>query len=135
MTELKLAIDASASPSTISAIEDDINEILYVDRPDELKEIKIKNEINPFRGYNDADIRFIISQGNIPIEVRTKWENGEAIWQDLEVENPELFDFAYLEIVKLFNAKTQEYITKIQGEQDKQAKKEAALYQQQPFSQ
>jgi hypothetical protein len=135
MTELKLAKDASASTSTIAAIEDDINEILYSDRPDELKEMRIKNEINPFRGVANADIRFIISQGNVPVNIRTLWENFESIFQDLEVQYPELFDFAYPEIVKLVKAKTLEYITNIQGEQDKQAEKEAALYQQQPFGQ
>lgn len=135
MTELKLAKDASASTSTIAAIEDDINEILYSDRPDELKEMRIKNEINPFRGVTPADIRFIISQGNVPIYNRTLWENFEAIFQDLEVKYPELFDFAYPKIVELVKAKTLEYIANITGEQDAQAEKEAALYQQQPFGQ
>jgi hypothetical protein len=97
--------------------------------------MRIKNEINPFRGVANADIRFIISQGNVPVNIRTLWENFESIFQDLESENPELFDFAYPEIVKLVKAKTLEYITNIQGEQDKQAEKEAALYQQQPFGQ
>ena len=119
MTELKLAKDASASTSTISAIEDDINEILYSDRPEELKEMRIKNEINPFRGYSEADIRFIISQDNIPIENRTLWENFEAIFQDLEVEHqsPWLFDLAYTKIVKLVKEKTDEYVIKIKAEQ------------------
>jgi len=116
--DLKAAKDADAATSTISVIEDDINEILYSDRPDELKEIKIKNQINPFRGYKDADIRFIISQGNIPLLVRTKWENFESIFQDLEVEHesPWLFDMAYPKIVELVNAKTEEYVKKIQDE-------------------
>ena len=63
MEELKRAKDASASTSTIAAIEDDINEILYADRPDELKAIRVKNAVNPFRGYNEEHIRLLISQG------------------------------------------------------------------------
>ena len=122
MTELKMAKDASASTSTISAIEDDINELLYSDRPDTLKEIRIKNEINPFRGYSEADIRFIISQGNVPKENRTLWENLESIFQDLEVENddPWLYDLAYSKIVELVKAKTQEYMLIIEGEKPAQ---------------
>lgn len=50
MTELKMAKDAGSSTSTISAIEDDINEILYSDRPDELKEIRIKKQDQPIQG-------------------------------------------------------------------------------------
>ncbi len=122
MTELKMAKDASASTSTISAIEDDINEILYSDRPEELREMRIKNEINPFRGYSESDIRFIIAQDNIPIENRTLWENFEAIFQDLEVEHqsPWLFDLAYTKIVKLVKAKTDEYVIKIKEEKPKE---------------
>jgi hypothetical protein len=116
MTELKMAKDASASTSTISAIEDDINEILYSDRPEELKEMKIKNEINPFRGVNDTDIRFIITMDNIPLYNRTLWENFESIFQDLEVENPELYDMAYSKIIELVKVKTQEYIDNIKAE-------------------
>jgi hypothetical protein len=134
MTELKMAKDAAASTSTIAAIEDDINEILYSDRPDALKEIKIKNLINPFRGYSEADIRFIISQGNVPLYNRTLWENFEAIFQELEAQyqEPWLFDMAYSKILVLVKAKTDEYMLRITGEQDAKAKKEAALYQQ-PF--
>lgn len=118
MTELKMAKDAGASTSTISAIEDDINEILYSDRPDELKEMRIKNEINPFRGFSEADIRFIISQNNVPLYNRTLWENFESIFQDLEVEHqdPWLFDMAYDKIVTLVKAKTEEYMAKIKAE-------------------
>ena len=118
MTELKLAKDAGASTSTIAAIEDDINEILYSDRPDALKEIRIKNLINPFRGYTEADIRFIISQNNVPLYNRTLWENFESIFQDLEAENqnPWLFDLAYDKILELVHTKTEEYIQKIKDE-------------------
>lgn len=118
MTELKTAKDAGASTSTISAIEDDINEILYSDRPEELKEMRIKNEINPFRGVSNADIRFIISQNNVPLYNRTLWENFEAIFQELEVENqnPWLYDLNYEMIVEKVKIKTQEYMTIIDSE-------------------
>jgi DNA-binding XRE family transcriptional regulator len=118
MTELKMAKDAGASTSTISAIEDDINEILYSDRPNTLKEMRIKNLINPFRGVSQADIRFIISQNNIPLYNRTLWENFESIFQDLEVEHqdPWLFDLAYEKINELVKLKTAEYMVKIESE-------------------
>jgi hypothetical protein len=133
MSDLKMAKDAGASTSTISAIEDDINEILYLDRPEILKEIRIKNLINPFRGYSESDIRFIISQGNVPLYNRTLWENFESIFQDMEAENqdPWLFDLAYELILEKVKAKTEEYMANISGEQQKKAEEEAKLYQ--PF--
>lgn len=117
-SDLKMAKDASASTSTISKLEDDINEILYIDQPEELKEIRVKNEINPFRGYSPADIHFIISQGNVPLYVRTLWENFESIFQDLELENqdPWLFDMSEEKINQLVRTKTEEYMKIIEEE-------------------
>ena len=104
-----------------AAIEDDINEILYSDRPESLKEMRIKNNINPFRGYSEANIRFIISQGNTTVYNRTLWENMESIFQDLEVEheNPWLYDLDISKIRELVKAKTEEYVNMIG--QEKQA--------------
>jgi len=118
MMELKTAKEAGSSTSTIAAIEDDINEILYSDRPDALKEIRIKNLINPFRGYTEADIRFIISQNNVPLYNRTLWENFESIFQELEsqYQDPWLFDLAYDKILELVKAKTEEYMQTIKDE-------------------
>ena len=118
MEELKKAKDAAASTSTIAAIEDDINEILYSDRPEALKEIRIKNQINPFRGYSEANIRFIISQGNVPKYQRTLWENLESIFSDLENESKDVwfYDLAYDVIRKKVRAKTDEYMGIIDGE-------------------
>jgi hypothetical protein len=125
MTELKTAKDAGASTSTIAAIEDDINEILYFDRPDALKQIRIKNAINPFRGYSEANIRFIISQGNTTVFNRTLWENLEAIFQELELEVTDLYDLEPKMLKQKVTDKTNEFITKIDGEK----KKEAELYE------
>ena len=131
MEELQMAKNAGASTSTIAAIEDDINEILYSDRPEALKEMRIKNQINPFRGYSEANIRFIISQGNAPKQSVVLWENLEAIFQDLEVENPELYDLAYELIVTKVKEKTAEYMALIDGE--KQAEMEQMAATQQPL--
>jgi len=116
MTELKMAKDADASTSTIMAIEDDINEILYSDRPEELKKMRIKNKINPFRGSTEADIRFIISQNNIPLAVRTLYENFEAIFQELEQQYPELYDMNENKINELVKVKTDEFVVLIKAE-------------------
>ena len=136
MLELKAAKDAGASTSTIAAIEDDINEILYSDRPEALKEMRIKNNINPFRGYSEANIRFIISQGNTTLYNRTLWENMESIFQELELENenPWLYDLALPKLMKLVKAKTEEYIKLIGGEQDAKREKEAEFQPQNSFA-
>jgi len=129
MMDLKSAKDSGASTSTIAKIEDDINEKLYFDQPEKLKEIRIKNSINPFRGYNEADIRFIISQGNTTLYARTLWENFEAIFQDLENinEKPWFYDLDVKLIKQKVNEMTLEYIRQINSE--KQAEYEQFVAQ------
>lgn len=129
-TDLTAAKNANAAPSTIDAIQADINKKLYADRPDELKRMDIKNKFNPFAGYSEANIRFIISQGNTTLYNRTLWENFESIFQDIEFENdnPWLYDLEELLIRKKVQEKTQQYITTINGE--KQAEYEQFAEQQ-----
>lgn len=133
MADLQTAKEAGASAPSIAAIEDDINEILYSDRPEDLKEIRIKNDINPFRGNSPENIRFIISQGNTTLYNRTLWENMEAIFEELELENedPWLYDMAFDKINEKVKAKTEEYIQRIKDEKnaeyDEYMKKQAGL--------
>ena len=117
MLELKSARDAGASTSTISAIEDDINEILYTDRPAELKKIRTKNIVNPFRGYNEADVRLIISQGLTTEANAVLYSNLESIFNELELEDSEIYDMAIDIIVERVKLKTTEYIVQMKAEE------------------
>lgn len=116
MTELKTAKDAGASTSTIAAIEDDINELLYADRPSDLKKIQVKSLINPFRGYDEGSVRLLISQGKTTEYNAVLWANLESIFNELELEFPDLYVMNYKVIVEKVKAKTQEYIDQIKAE-------------------
>jgi hypothetical protein len=116
MNELKTAKDAGASTSTISAIEDDINEILYSDRPGDLKKIRVKSLVNPFRGYNEADIRLLISQGKTTEFNAVLWANLESIFNEIEAEMPDIYNMADKVVKEKVKVKTQEYMAIIQNE-------------------
>lgn len=111
MDELKKAKDADASTSTIAAIEDDINELLYADRPEELKVLRIKNSVNPFRGYSEENVRLIIAQELTTRSNAILWANLEAIFNLLEQENqaPWLYDLAYEKIIDMVKEKVAEF--------------------------
>lgn len=116
MNELKVAKDAGASTSTIAAIEDDINEILYSDRPGDLKRIKVKSLMNPFRGQPEATTRLLISQG-LTTEFNTVlWSNLESIFNDLEIETPDIYEMTTAKIRDAVKLKTQEYIDQMKKE-------------------
>jgi len=114
MLELKQAKDAGASTSTIAKIEDDINELLYADRPEELKVIRIKNDYNPFRGYSEENVRLLISQGLTTKYNAVLWANLESIFNELEIEEKQwIYDMAKEYISERVKAKTEEYIAKM----------------------
>ena len=117
MNELKVAKDSGASTSTISAIEDDINEILYSDRPGDLKKIQIKSLLNPFRGYPEATVRLLISQSLTTDYNATLWANLESIFNDLELETPNIYDMAIKLIREKVKVRTLEYMTEMKAEE------------------
>lgn len=126
MNELKTAKDAGASTSTISAIEDDINEILYSDRPSDLKKIQIKSLMNPFRGYPEATTRLLISQGLTTDYNATLWANLESIFNELELEVSNLYDLNITLIREKVKVKTQEYIDQMKAADEEARKIEQA---------
>lgn len=118
MAELQAAKNADASTSTIAAIEDDINELLYADRPEELKIIRIKNSVNPFRGYSEENVRLLISSGMTTKFNVTLWSNLESIFNELEHDNtdPWLYDLAYPMILEKVAEKVVQYMEVIDAE-------------------
>jgi len=121
MDELKRAKDAGASTSTIAAIEDDINEMLYADRPEELKIIRIKNSYNPFRGYSEENVRLLISQNLTTHYNAVLWANLESIFNDLEQESEVwIYDMADDVITEKVKAKCEEYILQMEEAKPKE---------------
>lgn len=118
MAELQAAKNADASTSTIAAIEDDINELLYADRPEELKIIRIKNSVNPFRGYSEENVRLLLSSGMTTKFNVTLWSNLESIFNELEHDHvdPWLYDLAYEKILELVSEKVLQYMEVIDAE-------------------
>lgn len=116
MTEMKTAKDAGASTSTIAAIEDDINNILYNDRPVDLKKIQVKQRYNPFRGYDEGTVRLLISQNRTTEYNATLWANLESIFNELEIEDPNIYSMDDTIIRERVKVKTDEYVKQITKE-------------------
>jgi hypothetical protein len=121
MSELSAARQANASIPTIAAIEDDINDMLYSDRPDELNKIRIKNSLNPFMGYTEEMVRVIISQGLTTKLNEVLYSNLESIMNELELEYLDhwIYDLNIEKINELVRAKAQEMIDKMAAEKPK----------------
>lgn len=121
MMDLKVAYDSKASVSTISAIEDDINEILYSDRPDDLKKIKIQQMFNPFKGYTPDDIRYFFASGLTTKFNQVLYSNYANIWLELEkTESPWIYDMEVSKIWDKVKGKVEEISKQIESEKPKQ---------------
>jgi hypothetical protein len=114
--ELKALRDAGAASVITGAVEDDINAILYGDRPKDLKKIEIKNKFNPFYGMSESTVRLLISQGLTTEYNATLWANLESIFNDLELENPNIYEMNNKVIRDAVKVKTQEYIDQMKAE-------------------
>lgn len=117
MTDLSTAIQSGASSATIAAIEDDINERLYIDRPDELNKIRIKNQFNPFRGYDSQRIAFVIGTGRTTRYNEILYLNIESIFQKLEKESDTwVYDLPLVKIDELVSKEVERIIGEIDNE-------------------
>ncbi len=115
LSELKASKDSGASPITIAYLQEQINDSLLYDQPEELRRQRIRNRLAPFTGYSADDIRTIIAMYPLSDKV-VAWAYNEAIWDDLEAEQPDLWQFSFERIRELFTGKVSEYIERIKAE-------------------
>lgn len=116
MQELQAAKTAGASSVTTSAIEADIQEIQFADRPQDLKRIRIRNEFNPFFGLQDETVMAIIASKKTTEYNAVLWANLIPIFSELEYEydggenNVWLYDLNKSIIKNLVEKKVLEYM-------------------------
>ena len=72
--------------------------------------------MNPFRGYSEADIRLLISQGYTTEFNSTLYANLESIFNDLEIEEPDIYEMTLKLIREKVKVKTEEYMKQIKEE-------------------
>lgn len=118
LSDLQTARNSGASTYTCSAIENDINEIIFADRPDDLQRIRVKSALNPFNGYSQENIKYILSMLKLT-DKAVAWAYFEDIMLELEEENanPWLYDMTFAQVKELFEAKVAEYVARIEDEQ------------------
>jgi len=117
LADLQAARNAKASMTTISAIEDDLNEMEYADRPEELKKIRIKNSLNPFFGYSEEMVRVIVASKETTQYNSVLYSNLESIMSELEMEHqkPYLYDMTIEKINEYVKVKVAEYIAQMES--------------------
>lgn len=87
LNELKLANDSSAPSYVKQQISQDIAAQQFVDKPEELKKIQVKEKFFPFSGKSSTEIVFIISNEKTTKAQEILWANFEQIFEELEQDN------------------------------------------------
>ena len=72
--------------------------------------------MNPFRGYPEATTRLLISQRLTTEFNATLWANLESIFNDIEIETPDIYSMSMKVIRDKVKLKTEEYMAQMKAE-------------------
>lgn len=117
--ELKLANDANSPSYVKNEISNDIVSQQFVDKPEELKTILVKEKFFPFAGKSITEIIFIISNQKTTEYAEVLWSNFESIFLEIEMEqegkNLYFYDMDYAKQKALVDEKVNALIENIKG--------------------
>jgi hypothetical protein len=95
LAEHKLANDSNAPGYVRKELSNDIAEALFIDKPEELRRIRIRSKFYPFADKTDAEILYIISNGKTSDYNILLWANFDNIFTEID-EDDETKDTFYL---------------------------------------
>lgn len=121
LNELKQANDSNAPGYVRQEITSDIVEQQFVDKPIEIKKIKVKQLFFPFPDKSQTEIIFIISNNLTSEFNKVLWSNFDNIFSSLEMDaekvNLYFYDYTFEKQKELLDQKVQEIISQIEPEQ------------------
>ena len=85
--DLKAANESNAPTYIRHEINNDIVELIYIDRPTELKKFRVKQNLFPFKGKSEQEIAAIIQGDDTTRFNKVLWTNFDQIIDELELEN------------------------------------------------
>lgn len=120
LLDLKLANDSSAPAYVKQEINRDIAYQQFMDKPEELQRIYVKEKFFPFAGKSTTEIIYIISNGKTTQYNEVLWSNFEQVFLELEMEAEEkklyFYDYPFKEQKRQIDTKVQALITQINSE-------------------
>lgn len=118
--DLKAANDSGAPSYIKKSITHDIAKKVYVDQPNELLKIQIKEKFYPFNGKSESEINYILANGLKSKFDRVLYASFDQIFDEIEQEQTGTANFYDMEFKKqkqLVKAKVDEYILVLDEEE------------------
>lgn len=91
LSEMKSANDSGAPSFVRDTLNSDIAGIIFNGDPDGLERYKIRRDFFPFNGKSESEIALIMSSTYSSDLTKILYSNFEAIFKDIEKENPEFY--------------------------------------------
>lgn len=115
LEDLSKANNSSAPAWVKDEITSSIAEQIYVDRPDDLKRIQVRQTLNPFAGMDTAEIDIALNSSEVPKKYKVLWLMRSSIFSELEQEVMDskrvwLYDLPIDQIRKLVDDKVEAII-------------------------
>ena len=116
-SELKSARDAGAGKEVTDMLSERIISRMLIDDPERAQEVRAEMRINPFSGFNDAQVLQALSSDLVPRWKKILYVNFKDILLQLEIQNPGFFRLPFTRQSELARAAAMEIMTGIISEQ------------------
>lgn len=116
LERLKIVNDSNGSEAIKREINNQVTEYLYMDNPVALKEIRTRQQFNPFEGKSEDTIRFNISNGLVTTYNKILWSENKAILSKAEEADANFYNLTDKKQREIVDKIVQEFIEKIEGE-------------------
>lgn len=115
LADLKAVNDSDAPSFTRDSINNDIAEILYTGDEEAMKKYRVRHSFYPFNGKNTEEVAMIMASNTVANKTKILYSNYEAIFADLEREQPLFYDLIPSKQWELLDAMVDKYSEEIGG--------------------
>lgn len=117
LLELKIANESNAPSYVRSEISMDIAEQQFIDKPEELSRIKVKQKFYPFSDKSKEEILYLLSNNKTTKFNEVLYAHFDQIFNEIELEQEDFYKMAYEKQKALIKQKVDSIVIEIEEEQ------------------
>lgn len=119
MQRYDVAKKAGMSQDVLSKIEAKIIKIDNQDNSDEYVKWSVKKMFDPFYGKSPEEVMVLMAGTDIPKKTKVLYANYGMIWDELEMQYPDIYKMNKSKMKELLDIKVQKYVELIEAEKPK----------------
>lgn len=111
--DLKMVNDSDAPSFTRDIINNDIAEVVFNGDEEALTKYKVRHDFFPFNGKRTEEITMLLSTSYVSEFTKVLYSNFEAIFNEIDRENPNFYLLSYLKQWDIVSAKVEDWKAEI----------------------